>query len=284
METTFDLSQYFSPQGYPVLIRVTALVLIGVPIIFSISRWIRNWMSQRFNAQRGMVFGKAIKYVGNLIILVLVLRELGFQLGPLLGAAGIVGIAVGFASQTSISNIISGVFLIVEQPFVVGDVIVVGGTTGEVLSVDVLSVKLRTFDNRFVRIPNETLLKSEMTTLTRFPIRRIDLVVGVAYKEDLAKVQEILMDIAEQENRCLQEPRPLIIFEGFGDSSINIKFAVWAARGEWLAVKNSMFLAIKNRFDQEGIEIPFPHRTIYAGSVTEPLPVTISPMSPEKHD
>ncbi|HSP00724.1 MAG TPA: mechanosensitive ion channel family protein, partial [Thioalkalivibrio sp.] len=178
-----------------------------------------------------------------------------------------------FASQTSASNLISGLFLIGEGPFGTGDVIKVGETTGEVLSVDLLSVKLRTFDNLFVRIPNETLIKSEVTTLTRFPIRRFDLQVGVAYKEDIERVRKVLMDVADRNTLCLDEPKPLFIFNGFGDSSVNIQFSVWARRENFLDLRNSLQIEIKKAFDAEGIEIPFPHMTLYTGSVTDPFPV-----------
>jgi small-conductance mechanosensitive channel len=199
--------------------------------------------------------------------------ELGFDLSVLLGAAGILTVAIGFASQTSASNVISGLFLLGERPFAVGDVIRVGGTTGEVLSVDLLSVKLRTFDNLFVRIPNETMIKSEVTNLRRFAIRRVDLQVGVAYKEDLREVREVLLEVANRNPLCLEEPAPLIIFQGYGDSSINHQFSVWAKTENFLELRNSIPVEIKEAFDEHGIEIPFPHRTLYTGSETDPFPV-----------
>ena len=120
------------------------------------------------------------------------LRELGFDLSVVLGAAGILSVAIGFASQTSTSNLISGLFLMLERPFSIGDVIKVDSTTGEVISIDLLSVKIRTFDNLFVRSPNESMIKTQVTTLTKFPIRRADLQVGIAFKEDIERVKEIL--------------------------------------------------------------------------------------------
>src|SRR5690606_3033117 len=128
---------------------------------------------------------------------------LGFSLSVLLGAAGVLSVALGFASQTSASNLISGLFLIGEQPFQLGDTIKVGNTTGEVLSIDLLSVKLRTFDNLYVRIPNESLIKSEMTNLTRFPIRRFDLLIGVAYKENISQVRQIMQNVADNNPLCM---------------------------------------------------------------------------------
>jgi small-conductance mechanosensitive channel len=160
------------------LFRALLLVFVGVPALLAVARWLRAWVGKKYSPQQGMVAAKVLLYPGLLLILISVLHQLQFSLAPLLGAAGIVGIAVGFASQTSVSNVISGFFLIAEKPFEVDDMIQVGDTVGRVLSIDTLSVKLRTFDNRFVRIPNETIVKSQVTTITRFPIRRLDLNVG----------------------------------------------------------------------------------------------------------
>lgn len=268
-------SHFFSPERLTLLLRVALLLIVGIPGVYFLSKWSRQYVSKRFTAQQGMISGKVIHYSGMAIIIIMVLRELGFELGPLLGAAGIIGIAIGFASQTSVSNVISGVFLIAEQPFVVNDIIKIGAISGQVLSIDILSVKLRTFDNQFVRIPNETILKSEVTTVTRFPIRRADLIVSVAYKEDIGRVREILKQIAHDNPLCLQEPEPLIIFQGFGASSIDLQFSVWAARQDWLNMRNQIYETIKKRFDEEGIEIPFPHLSLYTGSESKPLPVEI---------
>jgi small-conductance mechanosensitive channel len=200
---------------------------------------------------------------------------MGFKLTAVLGAAGIVGVAVGFAAQTSLSNIISGLFLISERPFEVGDIVKIGDTTGVVETIDLLSVKLRTFDNRYVRIPNESLIKTEVTNVTRFPIRRFDIDIGVAYKEDIRKVMKILRNVAEKNRYCLDEPKPLILFKGFGESALEILFGVWFVKEDFLDLRNSILRDIKERFDEEGIEIPFPHQTLYAGSATEPFPVRV---------
>ena len=255
--------------------RIFVLVFIAFPIIFWFSKWIRNRVTNRYSAQHGMIIGKIVLYGGLIYIVISFLKEFNFSLTPLLGAAGIVGIALGFASQTSVSNIISGLFLVAEKPFVVGDLIQVGSTIGQVLSIDTLSIKLRMFDNKFVRIPNETIIKSEVINITRFPIRRVDLNVGVAYKENLGRVREVLLDIAFKHPLCLQEPEPLVIFTGYGNSSIDMLFVAWTQKNDWLTVKNDLMETIKNRFDEDGIEIPFPHLSLYKGLATEPFPVTI---------
>jgi len=269
MENVFNFK---ITQIYPV-IKVIVLILIGGALLLFTSKALRKYLTKRFSAQLGLIISKTILYTGISLILVSALRELGFQLTTLLGAAGIIGIAVGFASQTSISNIISGIFLITDQAFEINDVISVSNTTGVVLSIDLLSVKLRTFDNKFVRIPNETLIKSELTNITRFPIRRIDIPVGVAYKENIGKVRDILLDIAKQEPLCLNEPEPMVIMAGFGSSSVDLLLLVWAIKTDWLKVKNAITETIKQRFDEEGIEIPFPHLSVYSGSATKPFPI-----------
>ena len=271
----WDVGQYFTMAKLASLTRFGVLIFIGIPAIYLFSNWVRKKISKKYSSQQGMIAGKIVFYSGIFAVGFAVLNELGFKLTHLLGAAGIVGIAVGFASQTSVSNVISGIFLMAERPFVVNDVITVGGTTGQVLSIDTLSIKLRTFDNKFVRIPNENLIKGEVTNVTYFPIRRIDINIGVAYKEDIARVRELLLEIAHENPLCLQEPQPLVIFSGFGNSSIDLMFAVWAAKADFLKVKNAIQEEIKRRFDEEGIEIPFPHLSLYRGEATRPFPVEI---------
>jgi small-conductance mechanosensitive channel len=136
-------------------------------------------------------------------------------------------------------------------------------------------VKLRTYDNLFVRIPNETLLKAQVTTLTRFPIRRIDLAIGVAYKEDLAKVHELLLEVARRDPECLEEPEPLFLLRGYGASSIDIQFSVWVPTARFVARRTALYAAIKEAFDEAGIEIPFPHLSLYAGTATAALPLRL---------
>lgn len=257
------------------VVSAILILVVGFPLLFALGRGVRGWVTRRYSAQRGLVAGKVVYYVGGIVLLLTFLGQVGIRLGPLLGAAGVVGIALGFASQTSVSNIISGFFLIAEQPFRVDDVIQVGSTTGRVLSIDMLSVKLRTFDNRFVRIPNETIVKSEVVTLTRFPIRRIDLMVGVAYREELARVREVLLDVARDNRKILMEPQPMVLFEGFGASSVDFRFVAWATREHFMEARNSLADGVKARLDAEGIEIPFPHVSVYAGSVTDPMPLRI---------
>ncbi len=257
------------------LIKAGVLLTVGFLLAGLAARVIRRASAGRLELQQALLLRRAGYYLVLILFFVAALHQLGFNLSVLLGAAGVLSVAVGFASQTSASNLISGLFLIGERPFRIGDTIHVEGTTGEVLAIDLLAVKLRTFDNVFVRIPNETLIKSEVRTLTRFPIRRYDLKIGVAYKEDLERVREVLLGVADRHPLCLDEPRPQLMLIGFGDSSVDLQFSVWGRKEDWVNFRNEILEAAKRALDDSGIEIPFPHRSLYVGSATEPFPVRV---------
>lgn len=272
---SFNLDKLLNPDTLLTVLRVVIIAVAGFVLLKILNFSIGRTIKKRFSQQTAMLIKKGIFYAGAFIILVTVLRQLGFKLTALLGAAGIAGIAIGFASQTSVSNIISGLFLISEKPFAVGDIIKAGSTTGIILSIDLLSVKIRTFDNLFIRIPNEQLIKQEVTNVTRFPIRRLNIDVSIAYKDDIGKAQEVLLDVAKNNRYCLDNPEPYFIIKEFGAHGIDLMLGAWFSKPDYTALKNSIMPEIKERFDGEGIEIPFPHVSVYTGSVTEPFPVQV---------
>ncbi|MGZ0656494.1 mechanosensitive ion channel family protein [Coraliomargarita sp. W4R72] len=264
------------PLDLNTILHSLVVLCIGLALVLVISRLLTRVLKPRFSPHHLLIAQKSFLYVGIVLLVCTVLIQLQVNLTAVLGAAGIVSVAIGFAAQTSLSNLISGLFLLGERPFEVGDTIIVGTTRGVVLSIDLLSVKLRTLDNLFVRMPNETLIKAEVTTVTRFPIRRMDINIGVAYKEDVKKVIRVLKEIADSNPNSLNEPEPLVLFKDFGASSLDFLLGVWFEKTKYLALKNGIMQEIKERFDQEGIEIAFPHLTVYAGSETPPFPVTVT--------
>ncbi|PLX94425.1 MAG: mechanosensitive ion channel protein [Desulfuromonas sp.] len=263
----------FSAPNLLTLFRTAIILVAGYAVAQLISRSIPKALKNHTSPHQQVLLKRGIFYSLLVVFLITALNQMGFNLSVLLGAAGVLSVAIGFASQTSASNLISGLFLLGECPFAIGDVIRIGTTTGEVLSIDLLSTKLRTFDNLYVRIPNESMLKSEVTTLTRFPIRRLDLQLGVAYKENIERVCDVLSGVADKNPLCLDEPGPLFIFQGFGDSAMNLQFSLWTKRENFIDLKNSIHAEIKTAFDENAIEIPFPHLSLYTGSVTEPFPI-----------
>ena len=260
---TEQLLHWLESEQASHILKASILLLAGFVVAGLASRAIGRILINNFSQHHVVLFKRLVYWLLLALFIASALKQLGFSLSVLLGAAGVLSVALGFASQTSASNLISGLFLIGEQPFQLGDTIKVGNTTGEVLSIDLLSVKLRTFDNLYVRIPNESLIKSEMTNLTRFPIRRFDLLIGVAYKENISQVRQVMLKVADNNPLCLDEPDPMFLFLGFGDSSLNIQFSVWAKRENFRDLRNSLQEEIKQAFDDAGIEIPFPQRTVY---------------------
>lgn len=269
------LSHYFNPETVDKFIRIIFILVIGSGSIHLISFLIKRSLRKQLSRQSMMLVIRTILYTGYTGLVLIVVREMNYDLTALFGAAGVVGIVIGVASQTSIGNIISGLFLVSEKSFELGDVVRVGDKTGTVYSIDLLSIKVKTFDNLLIRIPNQTVISTELVNITKFPIRRLDFQLGVAYKEDLKKVRTVLENVVRNNPLCLEEPEPVIIFQAFGASSIDIILGVWFEKANYLKVKNSVFLEIKEEFDREGIEIPFPHVSVYAGEASNPITVKL---------
>ena len=229
-------------------VRVAVTIVLGLLLVRLLAVVSQRYVMRKSTLQRQMIVRKVISYTGFFLVLMAVLGELGVKLTALLGAAGIVGIAVGFASQTSVSNIISGLFLISEKPFAIGDVIRIGSTTGIIQSIDLLSIKIRTFDNLFVRIPNEKILSSEVTNITRFPIRRMDITFQVDYGQDLSRVHRVLAEIAGANPWSLDDPEPVILLNEFKESGIEVLLGLWFAKTDFVPLKNSIMQEISSRF------------------------------------
>jgi small-conductance mechanosensitive channel len=216
----------------------------------------------RASAQQRMLGRRLAFYTVLGLGVVSAFDELGFSMHTLLGAAGVATVAIGLAAQTSTSNFVAGLFLIAERPFVIGDVVRIGNTTGEVLSIDLLSIKLRTYDNLYVRVPNESVVKTEVTNLTYFPIRRVDLAIAVTYGVELKRVRELLYEVASAHTACLEEPKPRLLIQAFGEATIQLQFSVWGARDNYIELKSSMHERIKQVFEREGIELPSVQRSV----------------------
>lgn len=269
-----NIAGFFSRDRWMVLLQAGVTLTVGLVIARVVAALVARVL-KRAGVRSAPLFRRITFYALVVLVVFATLQVLGVDLSLLLGAAGILTVAIGFASQTSASNIISGLFLISERPFVPGDIIDVESTVGEVVAIDLLSVKLRTFDNRFVRVPNESLLKAHITNLSHFPIRRVDVLVGVAYKEDLYRVRDLLVAVADRNPRVFDEPKPMFQVLGYGDSAVDVQFSAWTARESYYEVRTALRMEIKRAFDENGVEIPFPHRSLYTGSATEPFPIRL---------
>jgi len=257
-----NFTSFLYERLLPNLLVIFLFIVVGSIVLKTFLKIVDKSTKLKLNPQTQMLIRKAVKFVGIFIISILVLNRLEVPLSALLGTAGIATVAIGIASQNSMGNLISGIFLLTEQSFQVGDIIEVGEFIGTVTSVDLLSVKLKTFNGLHMRIPNETLIRSEITTITKNPIRRVPLTIGISYYDDIEKARDILFSVAKKEPLALNEPQPFFMVSGYGSSSIDLFFGVWGNTGDFAALKSALLISIKKEFDRNGIEIPFPHLTL----------------------
>lgn len=269
------MADVVSVIGLAEWVRAGLLIVIGFVVGKLASRFFRGVTDKKLSTHHRLLGSMLIFYILFLIFFLSGLKQLGFSMSVLLGAAGILSVAVGFASQTSASNLISGLFLIAEKPFEIGDVLKLNEFTGEVIAIDLISIKLRTFDNVMIRVPNETLIKTTFTNLSRFPLRRVDLVIGVAYNEDVERARQVLLNAVNQHKRALEHPEPFCIVTQFNASSVDLQLSVWVLRADLRDAKSELLIAAKQALDSADIEIPYPHTSLYVGKHTQPLPIAM---------
>lgn len=239
------------------------LCFIGFLIARLVSNTFIRTVGLKFNAHQRMVWRRGIFYTIFLFFIIAALKEAGFKVSVFLGAAGILTVALGFASQTSATNLISGLFLIGEGSFEVGDMIQMSLLRGqiiegEVISIDLLSVKLLTIDNTYIRVPNEQLIRTPVYNLSKYPIRRIPVILPVTFHEDLSKVRRVLTKTAYDHPLVLDDPKPHLAVTEFAESSITLTFTVWCHQANYAQVKDEILERIRNSFIQQQIEIPLP--------------------------
>ncbi|KCZ72860.1 small-conductance mechanosensitive channel [Candidatus Methanoperedens nitroreducens] len=250
---------------YTTIIKAILILVIGLIISKIISNVSGKLVTSKLGGHIGSVTKNILFYVLVVVTIIVFLGTFDINLTGILAAAGILGIVIGFAAQTSVSNIISGFFLIADKPFEIGEVIEIDGQGGHVLDISLLSTTIRTFDNRYMRIPNSTVANARIVNLSRYEIRRLDITVGIAYKENIQKALEVLDSVVKNHENVLLEPEPFILITRFGEYSIDFEIRAWIPRSELFTTRTELIKGIKNAFDEAGIEIPFPHRTVYFG-------------------
>jgi small-conductance mechanosensitive channel len=230
--------------------RAAMMLALTLVVATLLGRWVRRLIALRGDVQRAAFVSRLV--VGAVLCLgfAAALEEMGFKLNVVLGAAGVLTVAVGFAAQTTLSNLISGFFLFGERPFRVGDLIEVDGLLGEVLSVDMMATALRTPDNRFVRIPNELVLKTKVTNHTRFPLRRLEIGVPLGHREDFTHIRTLLLEVADRNPNCLAEPAPSVFINTFSENSVQVMLWLWVRTDQLQTLKASITLEIQNALSE----------------------------------
>ena len=202
-----------------------------------------------------------------LIGFVVALSMLEINIGPLLAAIGAAGFIVGFALQGTLSNFAAGILILVYRPYDVGDLVDIGGTFGTVEAMTIVSTTLRKLDNQKVIVPNNMIWGDIITNVTGTSKRRVDMVFGIGYSDDIAKAQKILEEILANHEAVLKDPEPVVRVHELGDSSVNFVVRPWVETENYWDVHWDITRSVKERFDAEGVSIPFPQRDVHLHQV-----------------
>ncbi len=202
------------------------------------------------------------RFLLYILVLGLMLAPLGVDLTSLALSFGVIGIVVGFALQGVLSNLAAGVILIIMRPFRKGHLVEVAGITGFVEDLSINATTLKTFDGKMVMIPSQQVWNSPITNFHSWPIRRIDLVVGISYEDDVTRALRIVRSVLDSDERVLKEPSTVTNVREFADSSVNLNIFAWVKQEDWGAVRNDILVGLKEAFEKEGITIPYPTRTL----------------------
>jgi len=207
-----------------------------------------------------------VSIVRNIIIvlgILIALSQVGISLGPLLAGLGVVGFVIGFSLQDTLSNFAAGMMILIYRPFDVGDLIEAGGVSGTVNHMSLVNTTVLTLDNQTILIPNNKIWGDVVKNVTAQTMRRVDLMFGISYGDDIPKTERILQEILDSHDKILAEPEPIIRLHELADSSVNFVVRPWVDTDDYWDVYWDITRSVKIRFDEEGISIPFPQRDVH---------------------
>ena len=248
------------------------LKLIAAIVVFFVGKWLARKISNllRRGMERAETDPTLIGFVGNItyfglltMVVIAAVGQLGVQTTSFIAVLGAAGLAVGLALQGSLANFAAGVLMIIFRPFKAGDYIDAAGTAGSVEEVQLFTTTLKTPDNKTVIIPNAQVTAGTITNYSARDTRRLDLVFGVGYGDDLDKVKRVILEVLGAEERLLKDPEPLVGVLNLGESSVDFAVRPWVNSSDYWPVFFDLQEKMKKRFDEEGISIPFPQRDVH---------------------
>jgi small conductance mechanosensitive channel len=204
-----------------------------------------------------------LRWVLLLFVIIAALSQLGINTTSLVALLGAAGLAIGLSLQSSLSNFASGVMLIIFRPFTKGDFVEAGGATGVIDSISIFTTTMTTPDNKEIIVPNGSILGNNITNYSARPTRRVDMVFGISYDDDIRKAKQLLQEIIAADDRVLPEPAPVIALGELADSSVNFLVRPWAKSEDYWALLWDTTETVKLRFDEAGISIPYPQMDVH---------------------
>ena len=259
-----DLTEALTTYGLSVVGAIVILVL-GWMVAGWVKRLVLGWSakSSRMDPLVASFLASFARYAVIAFTLIAVLAEFGVETTSIIAVMGALGLAVGLALQGTLSHVASGVMLLLFRPFKVGDFVEIGGSSGTVKGISLVTTELATPDNVQVIVPNSEVWGSSLKNYSFHDTRRVDLVMGIGYGDNIDKAMTVIHGIIEGDTRALKDPAPQVVVGELADSSVNIIVRVWVKSGDYWPVKFDLTKQFKERFDAENIEIPFPQTVVH---------------------
>lgn len=264
LEEHVDKAIDFAWRILPNIILALIILIVGLYVIRFLNRMVRKFFEHRdYDLALESFLQSFISIALKIILFVLVITQLGVQSSSLIAMIGAAGLAIGLALQGSLSNFAGGVLILLFKPFKVGDWISAQGVDGSVKEITIFYTKLNTFGNQIAVIPNGQLSNNNVINYNAMPTRRDNIKVGIGYSSDIKLAKEIMLQICAENENILKDPAPEVYVDALADSSVNLSLRFWAENSVFWAAHFHVIEETKRRFDEAGIEIPFPQRVVH---------------------
>jgi small conductance mechanosensitive channel len=246
------------------------ILVIGFIVAGIVRHWVYTALKRLRNSDEtlNLFIAKGARYTVLILVFVMVLTQFGVQTASIIAALGAAGLAIGLALQGTLQNIAAGIMLLFLRPFQVGDYVETTNAKGVVKEIGLFATEFETLDGLYLLAPNSDVWGSTVTNFSRKPKRRFDLVVGIAYKDDIDKAFAAFEALARDHDKVLADPEPFIYVSNLGDSAVEVTCRVWIATPDWWTTSRDLIRLAKQRFDAEGLSIPFPQRDVHLYEVT----------------
>ena len=247
------------------IIGAILILIAGKMIANFVQRKVETWLgkSEKVDATLTGFLANLARYVVLIATVLAVLAQFGIETTSLIAVLGAASLAIGLALQGTLSNVAAGVMLLFFRPFKTGDVVETAGIKGSVKSITLFVTELATPDNVQILVPNSQVWGTVVKNYSHHETRRVDLVLGIDYGDDIDKAQSVVKQVAAADTRVLADPAPMVVVGNLGESSVDLTIRVWCQAGDYWPVKFDLTKTLKQRFDAEKLNIPFPQRTIH---------------------
>lgn len=249
------------------------LDMVGAILILIVGWIVANWIqkrivtagrkSEKLDETLTTIFGKTAKVIVMVVVLIAVLQQFGVQTASLLAVVGAAGLAIGLAWQGTLSDIAAGIMILIMRPFKIGDAVEVAGTSGVIDEIGLVLTRMHTFDNVAIHMPNSDIWGSKIMNYAQNDNRRVDMVIGFSYDDDIDLAKRTIEEVLSQDDRILNDPAPQVAVSELGGSSVNVIVRPWTKKENYWPLKFDLTERIKKRFDEVGLNFPYPSQDVY---------------------